>query len=487
MTLFKILRNIAALLTGQVVSKFFAFVCVVILARRLGVDGFGLYGTVMAYITLFATFADSGLTTVTVRDVAQDYARSEQYFLHVGLLRTILTVVAYLLMLLLGSVWKAEEFSVLFIASCGLFLFPEAFRKLGISLLTAYERMDIVALLDVVAIMFRYVPFFLAIWLGRSLHFAFLLLVVAWVGVAIIWMFIIRKYCLKRWLAPVQRRQLWDILYAAYPFGIFLVLSVIYFKADILMLAKMQGKTAVGLYEGAYNFISASMFIPVSIINVLLPVMSRNFVTDKVSCNAIYVHASRLMAMCVLPAVIGVSFFSREIILLVYKDAAYLPSASALSLLIWALFFIFINAPVWNTMASSNMVHAFLPYAVGNTLLNIVLNFFLIPRYSFLGASFATVFTEFTGFALQLWFANRILGNAPEIIKILGKLVVVGGITSAAFALIKTSVIFPLNVFISLAVYLLCLFIFQVIGPEDKQVWRAFTQMVRSKLTEKSQ
>jgi O-antigen/teichoic acid export membrane protein len=171
----------------------------------------------------------------------------------------------------------------------------------------------------------------------------------------------------------------------------------------------------------------------------------------------------------------------------VYKDAAYLPSASALSLLIWALFFIFINAPVWNMMASSNMVHAFLPYAVGNTLLNIVLNLFLIPRYSFLGASFATVFTECTGFALQLWFANRILGNASEIVKILGKLVAAGGITSAAFTLTKTSVIFPLNIFLSLGVYLLCLFLFQVIGPEDKQVWRELTQVVRIKLTEKSQ
>jgi len=477
----KILYNSVFLLTGHVVSKLFSLICVIFLARRLGVDGFGMYGTVMAYFTLFATFADGGMSTVTVREVAQDYARSDKYFSHVMILRMILTVGAYGLLLLLGGIWKSDDYSLLFIAGCGLFLFPEAIRKLGISMLSAYERMDIVALLDVVAIIFRYIPFFVAILLGRSLHFAFILLVASWICVAGIWLLVTKQYCLKHWTSPILSRRLWNILYESFPFGVFFVLSVIYFKADIIMLFRMQGKTAVGFYEGAYKFIEASMFIPVSIVNVLLPVMSRSFASDQTSYNNVYVHSTRILAMSILPVVMGVSFFSEEIILLVY-DKDFSPSAPALSLLIWALFFIFINAPVGNIIATSKRVYAFLPYAIGNTLLNILLNFLLIPKYSFLGASFTTVFTEFTGFVIQLYFANQVLGNASRIVWMMSKVLTTGAVASMVFYLVKPFIIFPLNILILVSVYIACLFIFKVIGREDKQLCIEIIHIAKTKL-----
>lgn len=482
--IFKILRNILSLLTGHVISKLISLGCVIFLARRLGVERFGLYGTVMAYLTLFAAFADNGMSTVTVRDVAQDHDRSGEYFSHVLVLRGILTFTAYLLMLLLGGLLKAEAFSLLFIASCGLMLFPEAIRKLGISMLSAYERMEIVAALDVFAIVFRYIPFFLAIFLGKSLHFAFLLLVVSWFVVAGVWLLITKKFCLKGWISSLHLQTLWNILYESFPFGVFFVLSVIYFKADIIMLSNMQGSTAVGFYDGAYKFIEASMFIPVSIVNVLLPVMSRSFVTDKDSFANVYLHSTRILAMSILPVVIFVSFFAKEIILFVYGDE-YLSSAPALSLLIWALFIIFLNAPVGNVIATSKQMHAFLPYAVGNTLLNIILNLFLIPKYSFLGASFTTVFTECTGFALQLWFAHRVLGNATDILQILAKLIAAGTITSVIFFFISPYLFFPLNAIILFGFYLITMLAFKVIGPEDKHLCVEFVKVTKAKFSSK--
>ncbi len=465
---FKILRNILSLLTGQVISKLISLGCVIFLARWLGVERFGRYGTVMAYLSLFAAFADFGMNTVTIRDVAQDYDRSDEYFSHVLLLRTFLTTVAYLFMLLLGGLSKADEFSLLFIASCGLMLFPEGIRKLGISMLSAYERMEIVAALDVFAIVFRYIPFFIAIFLGKSLHFAFTLLAVSWIGVAGVWLLITKKFCLHGWTSALRSHTLKHILYESFPFGVFFVLSVIYFKADIIMLSKMQGSTAVGFYDGAYKFIEAAMFIPVSIVNVLLPVMSRSVVTDKDSYSAVYLHSTRILALSILPVVIFVSFSAKEIILIVYGNA-YLPSAPALSLLIWSLCIIFLNAPVGNVIATSKLMHAFLPYAIGNTLLNIILNLFLIPKYGFLGASFTTVCTECTGFALQLWFAHKVLGNASDILRILGKLVAAGALTSAIFALTRSYLMFPLNAVILFGTYVATLWLLRIIDHDDKQ------------------
>ena len=158
----------------------------------------------MAYLSLFAAVADGGMSTVTTREIAQDYTRSEEFFVHVFLLRMLLAGISYGMLIILGGLGETEDYSLLFIMSCGIFLFPETIRKLGISMLSAYERMDIVASLDVMAVVFRYVPFVAAILLGKTLQVAFVLFVFSWICVAGIWLGVTKHYCLTRWQVPLN-------------------------------------------------------------------------------------------------------------------------------------------------------------------------------------------------------------------------------------------------------------------------------------------
>lgn len=483
--LFNILKNILSLLTGRVVAKLLAIGGAIFMARRLGVEAFGAYGTVMAYLTLFAAFADAGISTVTIRDVAQDKTRNASYFSHSLILRLALSVLAYAAFLTFSIIWETDKYSNAFILTCGVFLFPEALRLLGISLLSAYERMDVVAMLDVLSTVARYTPFIIAIVIGGSLQTGFLFFVISWVGLGLVYLVITKTVCFRHGMSfPFDRTEIQSLFTKSLPFGVFFVLSIIYFRVDIIMLSSMKGDSAVGFYNGAYKFIEAAMFLPVSIINVLLPLMSRSFLDDKASYGNLYFHSTRLLGMAILPVIIFISFFAKEIILLMYKTP-YLPSAPALSLLVWTLFFIFINAPVGNIIATSNTMIAFLPYAIGNTLLNIVLNFLLIPQYSFMGASFTTLLTEITGFITQLYFANRVLGNARQMLRIIGKLVLAGGITSLAVYLANMAQIFPLTVIVLIVTYLASLFVLNVIQHEDKQLCRVVLKNLRKSLKDR--
>ena len=477
----RILRNTVSLLAGHIISKLFSLACIIFLARRLGVDSFGTYGTITAYLALFSAFADNGLSTLTVRDLSQDHRRAEELCIHDGLLRFLFSIPAYAVLLCSGYFWWGNEYSMLFLMACGLFLFPEAVRKLGTSMLSGIERMDIVAVLNVISTIFRYIPFIVAILIGKSLETAFLLLVISWSVMAGLWLLGVKRYCLRRWRSPVHFSMLWQRMSQAFPFGVMFILSIIYFKADILMLARMQGNAAVGFYEGAYKFIEASMFIPASLVHVLLPVMSKTFVTDKDSYATIYFHATRLLATSILPVIIGISFFSKDIITFVYTED-YSPSAPALSLLIWVLFIIFLNAPIGNVIATSDRMKAFLPFALGNTLLNILLNVVLIPRYSFLGASFTTVLTECTGFIIQLWFVKRILGDISGILHILAKLFIVGSLTSLVCYLTIALFIFPVNFFLMLLTYLVSISLLKVIEPCDRDICVALVRQIKAKL-----
>lgn len=474
----RILRNIFSLLTGHVTAKIISFGCIILLARKLGVGGFGIYGTVMASLTLFAAFADWGMSTLTIREIAQDYSRSREYIGHVLSLRIFLSIVSYGLLLLIGWLWAPNKsYPLAFLASSGLFLFPEALRKFGVSVLSAYERMDLVAITDVLTVIFRHIPVLTVIFLGGSLQLAFGAFALFWWGIAGIGVLFARKYCVSQWSFSFNLRQLRNVFYESFPFGMLFILSIIYFKADIIMLAKMKGNVAVGFYEGAYKFIEATIFLPTTIVNVLLPIMARCFAEDAFSYQRLYLHSIRLLALGILPLVIGVSFFSKDILLFVYGPD-YLGSASAFSLLIWSVFFIFLNAPAGNVIATSGLMHAFLPYAIGNTLLNIVLNVLLIPKYSYLGASFTTVFTEFTGFLIQLWFVNRVLKNAPEILWMVSKFSFAAAMTSLFVYAASSVSFFPFRILVLLSAYLACLLGFKLLRPEDAQLYQELLRLI---------
>ena len=484
--LLKILRNSIFLLSGHVIAKVFSLISLIILARQLGVEGFGFYGRVMAYLTLFATIADAGMGTVTIRDVAQDRSRSHRYFTQIFLLRMLLTMIGYVCLVALGGFRQDQHYPLTFVVVCGLFLFPEAVRKLGISLLTAYEHIHFVAVVEVLSIFLRYLPFFTAIILGQSLRTAFGLLVITWGMIAVFSLVLSQRACLLHWVrSPVNFSEFRHILHEAYPFGILTLLSVIYFKIDILMLAEMQGDIAVGFYEGAYKFVEAPFFIPVSIVNVLLPVMARTFTTDQASYKNTYIHATRILAMGILPVVLLVSLLSRDVILLVLNES-YLPSAPALSVVIWALFWMFVNAPVGNIIATSHSMHAFLPYAIGSVVFNIIMNAILIPRYSFFGACIATLLTEVLSFSFQLTFAQRILGSARQVLVLVGKILAAGGVAAALFYATEVWLPTLAGGLLVVGTYVVCVFLFRLVDANDRVLCRELFTLARAKLFAKS-
>ena len=87
---------------------------------------------------------------------------------------------------------------------------------------------------------------------------------------------------------------------------------------------------------------------------------------------------------------------SKEIILFLYGDN-FLPSADALEILIFAGGIIFISTLVSTTLTAVNKQKVNMWLAFINVVFNIVLNLLLIPKWSYIGASIATVITEGIG------------------------------------------------------------------------------------------
>jgi O-antigen/teichoic acid export membrane protein len=92
-----VLRSFVALALGEGAGRFFGLIAVILLARRLGHDNFGLITLGLAIISWLAIVVDSGTEVLTVRDVSRDPTRFRELADRVVGLRLVLCGIALVL------------------------------------------------------------------------------------------------------------------------------------------------------------------------------------------------------------------------------------------------------------------------------------------------------------------------------------------------------------------------------------------------------
>ena len=75
----------------------------------------------------------------------------------------------------------------------------------------------------------------------------------------------------------------------------------------------------------------------------------------------------------------------------------------------WAYGFYALNLPSHSVLGSTKEMRYFLPVLAGSFVLNVALNFLLIPRYSYLGAAMGSTIVLALGFCCRFYFLHKIL------------------------------------------------------------------------------
>ena len=83
-----------------------------------------------------------------------------------------------------------------------------------------------------------------------------------------------------------------------------------------------------------------------------------------------------------------------QLLCMLIFGSGYSQSVLALQILIWTMVFTFAGASFVQLLQSVNRQIVITKISIICVLINILLNLVLIPRYSYIGASFATLLTE---------------------------------------------------------------------------------------------
>jgi O-antigen/teichoic acid export membrane protein len=403
----KIAKNTVFLSVANIAGRLIGFFYFLLLARFLGVATFGVYNFTIAFVYNFIPVADFGLERLVLRDISRKPNKTSFYLARLLPLRLFLSLGAYLLVLLLALVLKQPLRQIGYLAIFGLFIFPHTITYLLTSFLNAKEKMKYMALsvifgqLAVFAIGITFVllklplsVIFLAGFLASSIvALTFLLKAKSW-GLPLGWV-IDKKFFLKA-------------LSQSWAFAVLLILAVFYIRISLILVGLIKGDYYTGLYGSAFKFIEATILIPQSLALALFPLSARLFLKDKKKLEKVYQKALLVLFLFSLPFVAVLGWLPMLIIKLAYGQA-YLSAAPVMSLLGASLILFFLNALPGNIIQNSPQFKKFLPWAVLNFVITLVLCLILIPRYSIIGAAWAVIGGEVAGLFINNLFVWKIL------------------------------------------------------------------------------
>jgi len=400
-SLLRLLKNVFSLISTELVNTAVRVIFIAFLVRRLSVSDFGVYTTITVFLALGSLFADFGMSQVIVRDIAQERDSGRVVLPNAVLIALSLATLTWGGLILFAAVfhYPGRVQGLLLVAGAALPF--NAVAQLSAATMRAFERMEILAAINSGVSIVSSALGILLLEMGKGLS-AQVGLIVASAAVTALSLSVIVHFRFVpfslTFRAAVSRQILWETL----PIAILLGCNIVLTKSDLVMLSKMQTMAAVGIYGASVKIIDFLDIFTTSALGAMLPFMAARWSQSSTSALRNYQQALRVFIVLGMAVTVGVFMLSGDIVALVF-GAGYQATIPPLRILIWALSFNFLSGPVglFLVVSRERLFHV-IPYAVGVTALSVALNLFLIPRYSYIGASAVRVLISVLLFAVKI-------------------------------------------------------------------------------------
>lgn len=384
-----VLHNAAYQAIARIATSGISFIIIVLIARQLGVAGYGDFTKVTAFVALFYLVLDFGLNAIFLQhEFSKTHFRDLLYgrvFLSV-ILMLFVNEVVWLLPYQINTVGFSYEvrigiaiFSLTFLSQA-MFLSSAAIfqRELRYNaLLIASCIGSIVTLITTMVILsftHSFVALLIPLLLGNFVSSSIALLLT------------------KEKIFPFQMRKepLKTLFFEAWPLGLMLLLNLVYFRVDMLLLSFLRPTTEVGIYGLAYRFFDFLIALPLFLSNALYPAMlsdqkkfQNNFKKAKIYVFSFFVLSLPLVA---------VFWPLAPLMSLIRID--YASSVLPFRILLLSLPLFFMTSVLqWFLIAKQQQKYLLCVYLF-SAVVTVVLNALYIPVFSYVASAAITVIGE---------------------------------------------------------------------------------------------
>ncbi len=425
----RVLHNAASLLLAYVLPRLFTLGSVVVAARVLGAADFGAYSTAAAFAVLLSIVATLGMTPLLVREIARAPGRAPALLAAAHAVKTASNVLMLALLFVLARYVLAYPAPVV-VASLllGVSYAVGAYVENLAAWFQAVERMHVWTLASAAfGLVTGGLGLLLVLW-TRSLAW-FCAAPIAGQLAALAWL-LARLPAEARRGGRVEAAEALRLVRALAPFAAAFVALTVYYKVDVLLLARWRDAAEVGLYAAAYKFVDVAHALALVAAGAVYPRLSRAAVAAAAesggagsdartgrggrASSSLPRTAARLSEWTLLATVpaAGVVFLLRAPLTVAIYGAAYADAAAVLGWLAAVLPALVLNILAGYILGAAGRMGQVAGAYVLATAANVAVNAVLIPRHGAPGAAMAMLGSELL-LAVLLLAALRARAAAP--------------------------------------------------------------------------
>lgn len=382
-----IVKNTFWLTLAEILSGFLRLVLLIYVARILGATEYGKFTFAFSFVSVMVIFSDLGLIDIVTREFSRNKEKEKEFSAILGL-EVILSAGAFLAMTIGSFFITSDPLIRKTIWILSVFILITSFFGIFYSFLRSRQKMEYEAGIKVSQTIIMAVLVFLALYyypsaIGLSYGYLFSNVVVL---ALLLWFF-------HRYIQPIGLvfdKRIFRLLKMSWPLSLSNMTAWFFMSTSSIMLGYFGLITENGWYNAASK-VALIAILPATLISIsFYPVLSNFFMNSREKIQKSWDYLMQAMIFLAFPVVVGGVALAPKIIRFFYS-AEFTPSIFAFTFLIFVVGVNFINYPYSLLLVVSDQQKKNFALIVTGIVVNIVLNFILIPRYQFLGALIATV------------------------------------------------------------------------------------------------
>ena len=357
--------------------------------RYLGPEEFGLLSYAISFASIFATISTLGLDSLLIRELVKEPDKRDSLLGSAFVLKIVGAIISFVLIAIALLFSNDSSYTVILILIIAVSTLFQSFNVIDF-----YFQSQVLAKYSVYVQFISSVVLMLLKLIMIYLKAPLLLFAVVFTLESFFWaigfLTVYNKNQLKIFEWKFNKDIALQLLKDSWPLILSGVVIAVYMKIGQVIVKKLLNDQQVGYYAAAIKLSEAWYFIPMAICTSLFPaIVNAKKVSEKLYQDRMQKLYDLLTWTAVIIAV-PVTFFSDAIVkILLGKE--YLASAPVLTIYIWAGVPTFLGVASSQYLINENLTKLSFYRTLIGMIVNIILNFILIPIYGIVGSAIATL------------------------------------------------------------------------------------------------
>ena len=374
-------------------------------ARFLGPEKFGLLSYALGFVMLFVTIASFGLNEILVRELLQEKTQIKELLSTAFFIRVFGFLMMGCIIIFALQFTNDDKYTHMMITIITLSIFFQSFNVIDCYFQSQVQSKYVVIVQFIQLLITSLIKIFLIINKATLIWFAIVFLI----DQALLAILLLSIYRWKKeWFSvfSVRWKLAKQLFTNAWPLIFSGMMVSIYMKIDLIMIKEMLDAKAVGIYAAAVKLCEVLYFLPVVVMSSLFPAVVEARKKDLIVYRKQVYRIYEIMIGATAIVAIITTFLADWIVNILY-GSIYQEAATILQIYIWAFVFVSLGVVSSKYLVAENLGIYALYRAVVGAIINITLNWYLIPVYGIKGAAFATLITQiFVAYLFLLCFRS---------------------------------------------------------------------------------